>query len=382
MTLPYFCLIKLAILKVVHIIEALGGGVYTYFKDLSCHFGEDEIRKNICTTIIYSGNRKEIDSEKIESEFSNGVSLIKINMVREFSPFQDFKSIIHLRKELQRLNPDVIHLHSSKAGVLGRIACFSLFKRKKIFYTPHGYSFLRTDISDLTKKIYWLIEKKNQQLFGGTTIACGDTEFEIAKTIGDSKLIRNGINIEEVQQHLLFHQNTKLTIGIIGRITFQKNPNLFNQIALRFPNFNFVWIGDGELNATLTAPNIRITGWFMDRNEVLKQLNMIDIYLQTSLWEGLPIAILEAMVMKKPVLATNVIGNKDIVIPNETGFLFDNIEELDTYFEQLKEEKTRIVFGNKALKRCFSLFDKNENFKALATLYYQEFFVVANNSQR
>jgi glycosyltransferase involved in cell wall biosynthesis len=358
-------------LKVVHVIEALGGGVYTYFRDMSHCFGDEEITKDISTTIIYSSNRKEIDPEKIESEFSKGVSLIKIDMVREISPIQDFKSILHLRKELHKLNPDIIHLHSSKAGVLGRIACFLLFRRKKIFYTPHGYSFLRADVSNLTKKIFWTIEKSFQYLFGGTTIACGDTEYEIAKKIGKSRLIRNGINIEEIKQHQIFHQNTKLTIGIVGRTTFQKNPNLFNQIALRFPDFNFVWIGDGELNSLLTAPNIRITGWSLNRNEVLKELSALDIYIQTSLWEGLPIAVLEAMAMKKPVLATNIIGNKDIVVPNETGFLFDNIEELDGYFELLKEEKTRIEFGNNALKRCYTLFDKNKNFKALSALYQQ-----------
>ncbi|PKB16754.1 glycosyltransferase [Flavobacterium sp. 5] len=358
-------------MKVVHIIEALGGGVYTYFKDLSYYFGEDEVRKDITTTIIYSGNRKEIDPEKIESEFSKGVSLVKINMVREFSPIQDIKSVLQLRKELKQLNPDVVHLHSSKAGVLGRVACFLLFDRKKIFYTPHGYSFLRTDISTLSKKIYWVIEKRFQQFFGGITIACGDTEYEIAQKIGKSHLIRNGINIEKIQQYQLPHQNKKLTIGIVGRISFQKNPNLFNQIALRFPNFNFVWIGDGEINSLLTAPNIRITGWFMDRKEALKELNAIDIYIQTSLWEGLPIAVLEAMALKKPVLATNLIGNKDIVVPNVTGFLFEKIEDLDTYFEQLKEESTRTIFGNNASKTCYRLFDVNKNFKALSILYQQ-----------
>lgn len=356
-------------MKVVHVIEALGGGVYTYFKDLSFYFGDDKVVKEISTTIIYSGNRKEIDPEKIESQFSKGVSLIKINMVRDFSPIQDFKSILHLRKELQKLNPDVIHLHSSKAGVLGRIACFLLFKRKKIFYTPHGYSFLRTDISNLTKKTYWLIEKSFQQLFGGVTIACGDTEYEIAKKIGKSMLIRNGINIEEVRLQHIKTQNQILTIGIVARITTARNPELFNAIALRFPDFNFVWIGDGELNSTLTAPNIRITGWFMDRNEALKELNTIDIYIQTSLWEGLPIAVLEAMAMKKPVLATNVIGNKDIIFHNETGFLFNEIEELDRFLELLKDDKTRNQFGDNALKRCNDLFDKNKNFTALAALY-------------
>jgi glycosyltransferase involved in cell wall biosynthesis len=246
-----------------------------------------------------------------------------------------------------------------------------LFKRKKVFYSPHGYSFLRTDISNLTKNIYWTIEKSFQQLFGGITIACGDTEFGIAKKIGKSFLIRNGINIQEVHQHQIKQQNQIMTIGILARITIARNPKLFNTIALRFPDFNFVWIGDGELNSELTAPNIKITGWLMNRNDVFKELNALDIYIQTSLWEGLPIAVLEAMALKKPVLATNVIGNKDIVVPNKTGFLFDDIDELDHYFELLKEDKTRSFFGNNALERCYAIFDKNKNFKALSDLYQQ-----------
>jgi glycosyltransferase involved in cell wall biosynthesis len=358
-------------LKVVHVIEALGGGVYTYFKDLSSFFGDDEIVENINTTIIYSGNRKEIDPEKIKTEFSKGVSLIKIDMVRKFSPIQDIKSIFKLTRELKKLNPDVIHLHSSKAGVLGRVAYFFLFKKKKLFYTPHGYSFLRTDISKLSKKIYWIIEKSFQEIFGGITVACGDTEYEIAQEIGKSNLIRNGIDIEDVKQYLTKHKNDTLTIGIVARITAARNPSFFNKIALKFPDFDFVWIGDGELNHQITAPNIRITGWFMQRKEVLKELNAIDIYMQTSLWEGLPIAVLEAMAMQKPVLATNIIGNKDVVSHNKTGFLFDDIDELENYFEILRDNKTRSLFGEKALERCSALFDKNKNFKELVSLYRQ-----------
>ena len=358
-------------LKVVHIVEALEGGVYTYFRDLSNFFGDEEISKSLKTTIIYSSNRKGISSQKVNTEFSNSVNLIEISMTREISPFQDLKSIFKLRKELKKINPDVIHLHSSKAGVLGRIAFFSLFKKKKLFYTPHGYAFLRTDISKVAKKLYLTIEKTFQRFFGGTIVACGDTEFEIAKTIGKSKLVRNGVNIIDIYQYFLPHQNKKFTIGIVGRITFARNPKLFNEIALQFPNFNFKWIGDGELSHLLTSPNIQITGWFFDQKKVLKELNNIDVYLQTSLWEGLPIAILEAMALQKPVIASNIIGNKDIVLHNKTGFLFDDINELGNYFEILKEKDTRVVFGKNALARCQELFDKNKNFKQLLNLYQE-----------
>lgn len=358
-------------MKVVHVVEALAGGVTTYFKDLSFFFGDPEKNENIDTTIIYSANRKEIDPINIAKEFSKGISLIELNMVREFSPLQDIKSVLKLKKELKKLNPDIIHLHSSKAGVLGRIAVFLLLKKVKIFYSPHGYSFLRTDISKTSKNVYWCIEKSFQKIFGGKTVACGDTEYEIAKKIGKSSLVRNGINIEDVNKNCTEHKNNTLTVGIVGRITYARNPKLFNEIALNQPNINFVWIGDGELKHQITAQNIKITGWFLQRDDALKELDKIDIYIQTSLWEGLPIALLEAMAMKKPVLATNIIGNKDIVIPNETGFLFDNTNELANYFEILKNEKIRAAFGEKGLKRCQDLFDKNKNFKELISLYKQ-----------
>ena len=359
------------ILKVVHVVEALAGGVHTYFKDLSFFFGNHEINETIETTIIYSGNRKEIDSEKIKEEFSNGVALLELPMIRNFSPIQDIKSTIALIAILRKLQPYIIHLHSTKAGVLGRLSCVFLFKKKKIFYTPHGYSFLRKDINLWSRKIYWFIEKSAQKLFGGKTIACGDTEYEIAKTLGKSYLVRNGIDVAYVNNLSEEKTNKTLTLGILGRITFARNPKLFNEIALKFPDFNFVWIGDGELKHLITAPNIVVTGWFKQRNDALKELSKIDIYIHTSLWEGLPIAILEAMAMKKPVLATNFIGNKDVVIPAETGFLFNTIEELDAYLEILKEEKTRKIFGEKALERCYALYDKSKNFKNLISIYQQ-----------
>jgi glycosyltransferase involved in cell wall biosynthesis len=358
-------------LKVVHIVEALAGGVHTYFKELSFFFGDTEIKEDIDTTIIYSANRKEVDSKKINAEFSKGVSLVELKMVREFSPFQDLKSLLLIIKELRRIQPDVIHLHSSKAGVLGRIACLLLFKKTKLFYTPHGYAFLRTDTSNLNKKFYSVIESSFQRIFGGATIACGDTEYEIAKTIGNSHLLRNGIDIKKVQKYGSKNDNTILTIGIVGRITSARNPELFNEIALKHSNLNFVWIGDGELQPLLTAPNIRITGWFLDREDALTALNTIDIYIQTSLWEGLPIAVLEAMTMQKPVLATNIIGNKDVVLHNETGFLFDDISELDAYIEILKNEEVRHRFGKNGLKRCQNIFDSTKNFKQLIALYKQ-----------
>lgn len=357
-------------IKVVHIVEALGGGVYTYFKNLTHFFGSEELIKEFETIVIYSSKRKEINPENIRKDFSDNVILIEIDMVRELSPIQDFRSSLQLKKLLKELNPDLIHLHSSKAGVLGRFANSLLFSSKKqIFYTPHGYSFLRLDISSSKRKLYRFIEKYSQRLFGGITIACGDTEHEIAQSFGSSVLVRNGIKFNELHAHYKEHQNARLTIGIVGRITFARNPRLFNEIALRFPQYDFVWIGDGEDRQLITAPNIKITGWFTDNTEVFPLLNQLDVYLQTSLWEGLPIALLEAMALKKPLVATNIIGNKDVINSGKNGFLFDDIHELDRIFKQLEDETFRKRLGEEALRNCREKFNTDINFGQLAEVY-------------
>jgi glycosyltransferase involved in cell wall biosynthesis len=356
-------------LKVVHVVEALAGGVHTYFEELSFFFGTAEINESIQTTIIYSSNRDQVDPKRIKDSFSKGVRLIELNMQRELAPLDDLKTIISLKQIIGTLKPDVVHLHSSKAGILGRIACFLLFRKIKIFYSPHGYSFLQTTISNFSRKVYRFIEKNSQRVFGGTTIACGDTEYAIAKKIGKSVLVRNGIAVSSIAKHSASNSNSTLKIGIVGRITAARNPKLFNDIALFFPDLNFVWVGDGELRPILTSSNIQITGWFMDRTTALQQLAKIDIYLQTSLWEGLPIALLEAMALKKPIIATNIIGNKDVVIPAETGFLFTEIQELNSYFDYLKDAKNRIKMGEKGLIRCEEFFDSSKNFKQLMALY-------------
>jgi len=357
-------------IKVVHIVEAFAGGIYTYFRDLADFFGSEQISKEIETTIIYSGKRKEIIPENIKKEFPKNIRIIEVDMVREISPFKDLCSSLRLRKHLKELSPDIIHLHSSKSGILGRFANFLLlFNKKKVFYTPQGYSFLREDVSLYTRKIYKLFEKYSQCLLGGTTIACGDTEYEIAQKMGKSLLVRNGINLTKLEKHYKEHKNQKLTIGIVGRITYQKNPVLFNEIALRFPQYDFVWIGDGEQKKLLTAKNIRITGWLSDQDTIFKKLNQLDVYLQTSLWEGLPLAILEAMAFRKPIVATNVIGNKDTVVHKENGFIFNEKEELDEFFKQIESEAIRLKMGENSYQRCKKDFNAKINFAKLLKIY-------------
>ena len=354
--------------KVVHIVEALGGGVYSYFTDLTSYFGKKD---NINTTIIYSDKRPEIVPNMVRQDFHENINLIPKSMSSKISLFEDFKTLSFLTKQIVSLKPDVIHLHSSKMSVIGKIAYLFSFSKAKIYYTPHGYSFLKKDITPLKQKVFYYIEKCFAKI-GDSTIACGDTEFSYAKKFGKAYLIRNGVNFTKINEIINPQSRERITIGILGRITFARNPKLFNTIAIMNPDIDFLWIGDGDLRQQLTAKNITITGWFMDRQKGLEKLNDIDIYMQTSLWEGLPIAPLEAMSLKKPVIATNIIGNKDVVKHGETGFLFENHKEAKEYIDLLRNKNLRLKLGENAFLRVKNYFNSNKNFNNLERVYLNE----------
>lgn len=358
-------------LRIVHVVEALGGGVYTYFVNLTQVLAG---RSDVELTVIFSDKRKEIDPKKISKDFHPETQLILLEMNRELNLKKDLRSCRELRKILMKINPDVVHLHSSKAGVLGRIACSAIFSSKpKLYYTPHGYSFLRKDISSLQRKFFHVIEQFTYSVFGGKTIACGDTEYQYAKKIGRATLIRNGIEFRKLQDFEPVERPGKVKlIATAGRITHARNPELFNSIALQNPEIKFLWIGDGELREQITAENIQVTGWYKNREKALEHLAKADVYLQTSSWEGLPIALLEAMALKKPILATNIIGNKDVVVPGRTGYLFNSQEEIKEFISNLDDPEQRSTFGKNAAERCGLLFDSEKNFDQLLSLYEEE----------
>ena len=103
---------------------------------------------------------------------------------------------------------------------------------------------------------------------------------------------------------------------------------MFNEIAEKFPEIQFTWIGDGDLKNELISTNIKITGW-KERKEVLKILNDNDIFILTSLWEGLPLSLLEAMYMKKICIVSDVIGNRDVIKNGKNGFIIKNSQDLE-----------------------------------------------------
>ena len=158
--------------------------------------------------------------------------------------------------------------------------------------------------------------------------------METLKLTSSAEYVNNGINTPELNQ-LLERAEVKthpLTVFTLGRICYQKNPSLFNAIAEAMPKVQFLWIGDGELRNQLTAPNIEVTGW-SEREDALTLAANADVFLLTSLWEGLPISLLESMYMKKLCVVSDVIGNHDVIYNGENGFVCRTVEEFRTAIE-------------------------------------------------
>ncbi len=352
--------------KLLLFVEAFGGGVFTYIVDLA-----NSLSKSYDITIAH-GIREQTPKD-YASYFEEGITLIHVkNYTREINMRKDMKALKEMKRLVKEIKPDIIHLHSTKSGVLGRVAFSG--KKYAMFYTPHGYSFLMDDCSQAKKYMYKSIEK----LCGFSrcmTISCSAGENqESLKLARMSAYINNGINIDYLQPLLGQAEEKKkkeLVVFTLGRICYQKNPELFNQIAEQLPDINFLWIGDGELRDVLTSKNIKVTGW-VNREEALKYSENADIFLLTSLWEGLPISLLEAMYMKKICIVTNVIGNRDVIKTGENGFVCDKLEDFVEVIKRVQAQRTEF---DPVVKEAYSQILDEYNTKVMAKKYsdrYQE----------
>lgn len=341
--------------KVVHVVECFAGGVYDFVKNLTYDMNEYEI------TILH-GDRGELKTN-FKSEFNERIKFIKWeNVQREIDFFKDIKALKEVIKLLKKEKYDVIHLHSSKAGFLGRIGAKLLGQSKRVVYTTHGISFLRQDVSIIKLKLFIILEKIGE-LCGGQIIACSKSEAEFIKSKGiNCEYINNGIKIDENFIKQSKKDNITRVINI-GRITEQKNPRLFNEIAQKYiqnPKIKFIWVGDGKDKKMLFSKNIEITGW-LSQEEVKKKLKEADIYLSTSKWEGLSLSILQAMNYELPLVLSNCIGNIDLVKEGVNGSIYEKGDEIIKKIEKIDVEK-----GKKSLellKRKFDIKKMIENYK-------------------
>ncbi|MES1159975.1 MAG: glycosyltransferase, partial [Bacteroidota bacterium] len=303
-------------MKIVHVVEPFASGIATFVRSLVENLNDD-------MHIIVHGEREYVmKSAEVKLDFpKENVRFIRWKSAqREISIRKDTVAFMELYTILKRLKRqfhiDAVHLHSSKSGFLGRLAC-KMARIHTVVYTPNGAPFLVG--GKFTNYIYKQLERLGS-VFGGRVVCCSPSEWEAYQALGiDAVNINNGISLgdqspfkadpflpnkidnqtlgkkeqKSIMPELRYTPKSgKFIIATSGRIVDQKNPTLFNAIATyfeEFKDFEFLWVGDGEDRKQLTARNIRITGWLSSR-ESKNLIAGAQVYLSTSNFEGMPFA--------------------------------------------------------------------------------------------
>ena len=347
--------------RILMVCEAFGGGVFTYVSQLCNDMVED--------FEVYLAYSIRPQTPKNYKEFLDPrVKLIEVkNFGNLFNVFSDIAVIKELRKIEKEVKPDIIHLHSSIAGGLGRIA----FKGKNntVIYTPHGYAHILMG-QGIKSKIYkfaeWILGKTNSM-----TLTCCESEDEEArKFCKRTSYIETGVNLKDLSESLdgiKPIKNEKFTVFTLGRACVQKQPQLFNRIAELVPEARFVWIGNGELEHLLTAPNMEVTGW-KPRKEALAMAKGADAFILCSLGEAIAMSLIENMYIKKLVLVSNAMGNKSVIQDGINGYVCDKAEDYAARIKAAMKEFPEEL-PEKAFRDVLDVYNTTEMKKRYISFY-------------
>ncbi|MDP2863383.1 MAG: glycosyltransferase family 4 protein [Desulfobacterales bacterium] len=280
--------------------------------------------------------------ESIREAEREGVRILTIpGLVRRIAPFYDFKTFFALIKILRYERPDIVHTHTSKAGILGRWAAY-FAGVPVIIHTPHGHVFW--GYFGRLKTAFYIILEKITAFITDKIIALTEQEkndhlhFRIAS--GDKfSVVHSGIKLDKfsnlsadpaAMRRKLGISEGDLVVGTTGRLTPVKGHRHLIEAAGNIvdarPNTTFVFLGDGELSDELKnmasklglKEKVKFPGW---RPDVAEVMSAFDLFVLPSLNEGMGRVLVEAMALGKPVVASNVGGIPDLVIHNHNGLL-------------------------------------------------------------
>lgn len=295
-------------------------------------------------TVVYGTNRLDDYYRNAIPEMKKHATLIPVpELVRDLSTSNDLKAWLRVRKLIRQIKPDILHCHSSKAGIIGRSAAVGCHV-SKVFYTPHAYAFQAWEFSESKKRFFAFLERTFSRFLTTRTfnVSNGERNIALQRRIDKPdkfKVVYNGIpdialpSHEEALQMLGLSDlpHGAIVIGSTVRLAKQKDPMTFVRIAKTVVEHNplahFVCVGDGALQDEVTrfvsdnglSGNVHLLGY---RDDAERIVAAFDIYLLTSLYEGLPYSLVESLRAGVPVVATDVTGSNEVVQPGVNGYLF------------------------------------------------------------
>jgi glycosyltransferase involved in cell wall biosynthesis len=326
------------------------------------------------------------ESELATTAERMGVHVIRHEFERAVTPFADLRSFAFLLRHCYLTHYDLFHFHSSKAGALGRAATWCLGLSDKTVFTPNAISYL--GFRGAKQWLFLAIERLLSRV--GTLIAVSPSEgTSLKKALPSARIaiVVSGVESDDVRRSSTVPQPLPgQSIVFSGRLTYQKNPEMFLRVALellsRYPKLQAYMIGSGyhdefsplilsEVERSGLKERFKILDW-VTRDQNLAFIKQADVLLLSSRFESFGYIVAEAMICGKPVVATRVDGVKDVVADGETGFLVDvdDIRSMVAHVSDLLDDETlRRSMGEKGRIRAAEVFDVKKNIQRQWQVY-------------
>jgi len=323
-------------MRVLQVMESTIGGTRRHIVDVT----RGLLREGVETHLVASAEREPAFREDLTALEAEGARVTMLPMVREVSPVTDYGHYRSLKRILRDVRPDIIHTHSSKAGVLGRRASLATGVGQRV-HTPHTFAFLFSAMFSPGKRaIYRCIESH----LGARTdrmVAVSESEAETIRAAGviageRVRVVANGI---EASDWLAGEGLSRAGLGVPESAPLALLAGLLNSakgqdLAIRalaepgLEQLHLLLAGHGEWQAELqalavelgTSERVHFLGW---RNDLPALMQTADLVVVPSRWEGMPYVVLEAGASAKPVVGTRVDGVRELVVEGETGALAD-----------------------------------------------------------
>ena len=344
---------------------------------------------------LITGPTRGPEGSLVDRARRGGYEFIELReLIRAVNPWMDTRARRLLNMEFRRLRPDVVHTHSSKAGILGRLAARDA-RVPHVVHTIHGMSFNRTQPRLVQRAYAWLERLAARRSHAIVTVADALIEQTVAAGICPrAKLltIYSGMEIEQFTPRAALRAQTRqawgvaddeVVVGTVARLSRKKGYEqlipIMADAAAREPRLRFVWIGDGAQRADYEAEldrlglrdRTRLVG-LVPPADVPAMLAGCDILAHTSQWEGLPRAVVQALLMQIPAVAFDIDGTPEVVLGGRTGRLVplnDRPAFAVALCDLARDPERRRALGHVGREHCRERFDWRRMVDQLEALY-------------
>lgn len=351
-------------MKVLHIITRMNtGGPAVFLDHLTTSLANLGCESTIAYGYCESNEIDYLDSKKLSSK------TIKIKSLhRSLNPYHDLKSFIQIRNIIKIIKPDLINTHTSKAGVLGRLAAKSVDRSLPVAHTFHGH-LIYGYFAKYKSLIFTIIERFMSNFTNMFIAVTSETKSSLQKLGIGKKGVWQVIPIGiPITSSVIYKTDPAgpLKLLWVGRFTDIKDPfyaieTIKTLEATKPAGFTLTMVGEGEIfeeaKKRAVGLPIKFTGWVKAPFESIQEF---DLLMLTSKNEGLPLVMLEAANLGKPTISRNVGGVSEFIKSNSTGFLISgDYTEMARVITELDRDRNKLeqagVLAKKLLSTEFSV---------------------------